>query len=100
MPNLTGRGAVWLARMTGGHEVGGSSPLAPIIQPLAGKQLAGVLYFPLLFLRAGLVLILVFFIISPSSIPMRLTCLFYLINIEYAVFQLKLFQLLLTNRIF
>jgi hypothetical protein len=30
MPSLTGRGAVWLARMTGGHEVGGSSPLAPI----------------------------------------------------------------------
>ena len=25
----TGRGAVWLARVTGGHEVAGSSPVAP-----------------------------------------------------------------------
>ena len=28
--DITGRGAVWLARMTGGHEVAGSSPVAPI----------------------------------------------------------------------
>ena len=27
----SGRGAVWLARMTGGHEVAGSSPVAPIL---------------------------------------------------------------------
>ena len=27
---FSGRGAVWLARMTGGHEVAGSSPVAPI----------------------------------------------------------------------
>ena len=26
----SGRGAVWLARVTGGHEVAGSSPVAPI----------------------------------------------------------------------
>ncbi len=25
----TGRGAVWLARLTGGQEVAGSSPVAP-----------------------------------------------------------------------
>ncbi len=25
----TGRGAAWLARLTGGQEVGGSNPLAP-----------------------------------------------------------------------
>jgi hypothetical protein len=30
MPHFAGRGAVWLARMTGGHEVAGSSPVAPI----------------------------------------------------------------------
>ncbi len=27
---FSGRGAVWLARVTGGHEVAGSSPVAPI----------------------------------------------------------------------
>ena len=31
----SGRGAVWLARMTGGHEVAGSSPVAPIFITLA-----------------------------------------------------------------
>ena len=31
----TGRGAVWLARVTGGHEVAGSSPVAPIFVNVA-----------------------------------------------------------------
>ena len=38
----------------------GSNPTEPNIQPLANKQLAGGLYFPLLFLIVGLVLYLSF----------------------------------------
>ena len=30
IPQIPGRGAVWLARLTGGQEVAGSSPVAPI----------------------------------------------------------------------
>ncbi len=57
---FSGRGAVWLARMTGGHEVAGSSPVAPILQPLAGKQLAGGFLFPII-RRSLACLMLVFF---------------------------------------
>ena len=38
-PTKTGRGAVWLARLTGGQEVGGSNPLAPINKLLETKDL-------------------------------------------------------------
>jgi hypothetical protein len=37
----SGRGAVWLARVTGGHEVAGSSPVAPIyLKYLIGNYLS------------------------------------------------------------
>ena len=32
---LSGRGAVWLACLTGGQEVGGSNPLAPSVKNLS-----------------------------------------------------------------
>ena len=38
MTRSSGRGAVWLARVTGGHEVAGSSPVAPIRQPPENKE--------------------------------------------------------------
>jgi hypothetical protein len=42
----TGRSAAWLARLTGGQEVGGSNPLAPIqLQSPAGQGLAGLSLF-------------------------------------------------------
>ena len=35
--SITGRSAVWLARLTGGQEVAGSNPVAPIFGRLRPK---------------------------------------------------------------
>ena len=37
--NSTGRGAAWVARLTGGQEVGGSNPLAPTKNDKGLRQL-------------------------------------------------------------
>ena len=42
-----GRGAVWLARLNGVQEVGGSNPLAPTLQGLSGQQVSAGLFLPL-----------------------------------------------------
>ncbi len=55
--------------MTGGHEVAGSSPVAPIFQPLVSKALAGGLCFYPTFLKAGLVLYLSFYVRNHLKIP-------------------------------
>ncbi len=38
-----GRGAAWLARLTGGQEVGGSNPLAPIGETIFQQRLTSQL---------------------------------------------------------
>ena len=44
LPLRSGRGAVWLARLNGVQEVGGSNPLAPTSQGQSGQQLPAGLF--------------------------------------------------------
>src|SRR5215468_3727710 len=44
LPFYSGRGAVWLARLNGVQEVGGSNPLAPTSESLVGRELPARLF--------------------------------------------------------